>query len=260
MLSTLLHTIPIPKIGRPPAYVESPAYEKPTAFGKHEADQLIKTAADDTPQRFEEWVQRESQAFEARYPGLEGNEQAFTRYLKQKHPESDRMFYNRIHSVSQANRETTHLVQNIEQSLGLSNPYQAAGNNNVSLSDPITRSGRNQFYAIAQSRRESSRIPNEDTFSYSNRFGNQGTATRTQASAPTMERSYSRPLLSSNDGPVSIQMDAFALALLRRQAIEQQDVSHLRELMARGMTQRQLLEGASNNERLLVMGLIRRRS
>jgi hypothetical protein len=260
MLSTLLHSISIPKIGRPPAYVEPPAYEKPTAFGKHDDDELIKTAADDTQQRFEEWLQNESQAFEARYPGLEGNEQAFTRYLKQRHPESERMFYNRIHSVSLANRETTHLVQNIEQSLGLSNPYQAAGNGRLSQSYPITRSGRNQFSVIAQARRESRRIPAEDTFSYSSRFGNQGMATHTQASAATMERTYSRPLLSSNDGPVSIQMDAFTLGLIRRQAIEQQDASHLRELMARGMTQRQLLEGASNNERLQVMGLVRRQS
>lgn len=248
MLSTLLHSISIPKIGRPPAY------EKPTPFGKHETDKLIKTAADDTPQRFEEWLQNESQAFEVRYPGLEGDEQAFTRYLKRKHPESDRMFYSRVNNISQANRETTHLVQRLEQSLGLSNPYQAAGNGHSTMFDPITRSGRNQFYAITQSRR----IPAEDTFSYSHHFGNQGTTT-TQASASAMERTYSRPLLSSNNGPASIQMDPYALAHIRRQAVEQQDASHLRELMARGMTQRQLLEGASNNERLQVMGLVRRR-
>lgn len=214
MLSALGRAIHLPKFGSPPPYVAPPAYDKPPAFGQHETDELTKSSIEDAQWRFEEWLQREAKEFELIKPGRVGNERAFDEFLGRRHPE-----YNHIPRLpraqrpSPAQRQTVRQIQEVEASLGLSNPFS-------SIPRPAQASPDTQF----------------------------------------MNRSLTHARSVSNNQPASpTRVDPVRLAALRQHAIRELDGRHLRALLSQGLTREQLLQGASNNERLQLRGLLRGR-
>lgn len=241
MLPALFRLAPsLKKMGKPPAYIDPPAYEKPTPFGAHEADRLIRTAADDAEQRFDLWLHQEFLAFQRANPERTHDREAFTQYLERKYAEPAPVCRPQERQPTVENRQTVQAVQDMERLLGLSNPYQMASRSALTPFHSDTLSPVVVFPYRATSRRSFTPF-------HSDRL----------APVPTLSHQGPQNRLASNPAGQA-PVNPLLIATLRREAIARRDGSHLNDLMAQGLSQNELLRGASNNERLQIMGLLRR--